>query len=249
MWEASSGPPSARPELVAEERQLPIGGDRRIDLAQRPGRGVAGVDVELRLLAGRLGQLDLALVEPLEGRQLHVDLAPGLEHRREVARQALGDVGDGADIVGDVLPHPPVAAGRTLHEHAVLVAQRDRQPVELQLDGEPGHGLILEPPHDPLVPARSSSRSKALCSDIIGTVWVTGANASLVPPPTRWVMESGVTSSGWLGLERDELVVEPIPLRVGDLGRVELVVLAGVVIERGPQFGDASRRSAAELRV
>ena len=38
--------------------------------------------------------------------------------------------------------------------------------------------------------------SKALCNDIIGTVWVTGANASLMLSPTRWVIESGVTNSG-----------------------------------------------------
>ena len=46
------------------------------------------------------------------------------------------DVGDRLEIGGDVLADRAVAARRALHEHAVLVAQRGRQPVDLRLGRE-----------------------------------------------------------------------------------------------------------------
>ncbi len=45
--------------------------------------------------------------------------------------------------------------------------------------------------------ATSSSVLKALSSDIIGTACTTGAKSGDAGAPTRWVGESGVTSSGW----------------------------------------------------
>ena len=44
--------------------------------------------------------------------------------------------------------------------------------------------------------ARSSSSLRALASDSIGCRCVTGSNRSSGLAPTRWVGESGVTSSG-----------------------------------------------------
>ena len=61
-------------ELVRPERQPPLGGHRRILLAQAAGRRVARVDEWA--LAGR----DVRLVERLEHRRRHVHLAPHLEH-------------------------------------------------------------------------------------------------------------------------------------------------------------------------
>ena len=48
---------------------------------------------------------------------------------------------DGADVGGDVLALVAVAARRAQHQPAVLVAQRDRQPVDLRLGGE-GERLV-----------------------------------------------------------------------------------------------------------
>src|SRR5205085_10769238 len=56
--------------LIREERELAPSGDLRVLLAQRPGRRVAGVGEQA------LARLALLLVELLECRQRHVDLAP-----------------------------------------------------------------------------------------------------------------------------------------------------------------------------
>ncbi len=44
--------------------------------------------------------------------------------------------------------------------------------------------------------ARSSSSERALASESIRCRWVTFASLETGAPPTRWVGESGVTSSG-----------------------------------------------------
>jgi hypothetical protein len=44
--------------------------------------------------------------------------------------------------------------------------------------------------------ARSSSSERALASDSIGISWRTFGSDETGSPPTRWVGESGVTSSG-----------------------------------------------------
>ena len=113
------------------------------------------------------------MVEPLERRQLQIDLTSDFEQRWSVARQRLGDIGDRANIVGDVLADLAVAPGGALDEDTVLVAQRDGEAIELQLDTEPGHRLPSRRRCARSFQLRRSSMSKALCSDIIGTVWVT----------------------------------------------------------------------------
>jgi hypothetical protein len=45
--------------------------------------------------------------------------------------------------------------------------------------------------------ARSSSSERALASDSIRCRWGTFSSLPTGSPPTRWVGESGVTSSGW----------------------------------------------------
>ena len=70
-------------ELVTPHRQLAAGGDRRVLLAQRARRGVAGVGEQARAGFG------LALVQRLERGDRHVHLAPHLEHLRRALRQPL----------------------------------------------------------------------------------------------------------------------------------------------------------------
>ena len=80
------------------------------------------------------------------------------------------DIGDRANIVGDVLADLAVALSGALDEDTVLVAQRDGETIELQLDTEPGHRLTLQAALCCSFQLRRSSMSKALCNDIIGTV-------------------------------------------------------------------------------
>ena len=129
---------------VGEEPQRPLGGDPGVDLAQRPGRRVAGVGVGL--LPRRLGRG----VQRGELLVAEVDLAADLDEVGPAgACEPLGDFGDGADVGGHVLADPAVAPRRRLDQHAPLVADRTRQPVDLWLSRV---GDRLVEPQEPLHP-------------------------------------------------------------------------------------------------
>ena len=67
----------------------------------------------------------------------HVDLAAHVDQLGDVAAlQLVRDRGDGHHVLGDILAFHAVAACRRLGERAILVAQRDRQPVDFRLGGE-----------------------------------------------------------------------------------------------------------------
>ena len=123
------------------EAQRPRRGHRRILLAQRAGGGVARIG-ELARLGRILGLGEQARVERGEIGLRHIDLAAHLEHVGRVAVQPLRDVGDGADIGGDVLAGRAVAAGRGEDQRALLVAQRAGQAVDLGLGGERDLGVV-----------------------------------------------------------------------------------------------------------
>jgi len=122
---------------MREEAQRALGGDARVLLAERAGGGVARVGELARLLAGLLGLREQAGVERGKVGLGHIDLAADLEDRRVggLAGQLLRDVGDRADIGGDVLADLAVAAGQRLNQPAVLVAQRAGQAIDLGLRG------------------------------------------------------------------------------------------------------------------
>ena len=117
-------------EAVAPHRERPLGGELRVELADRAGGRVA------RVHERRQPGLGAALVEGGEVGQRHVDLAAHLEQRRGVL-DPQGDRGDRAQVVRDVLADLAVAAGGAALEHAVAVQERDRQPVDLRLGDEP----------------------------------------------------------------------------------------------------------------
>ena len=126
---------------IGEELQRPGCCDRDVLLAQRTRRGIARIG-EYRIVGFGLlpVQLQKILLE-------HVDLAPHLAGGRNItALQRVRNILDGADIGGDVLAGKPVAAGGRAHQFAVLVAQRQRQPVDLGFGGDRGHlvGVKLE---------------------------------------------------------------------------------------------------------
>ena len=114
-------------QLVAPHRQLALGGHRGVLLAQGPRRGVAGVDERRLPCRGR------PFVEGVEGVRGHVDLAAHLEDPRRARGQGRRNGADRPHIGGDVLADAAVAPGGGLHQLAVLVAQRDRHPVDLEL--------------------------------------------------------------------------------------------------------------------
>ena len=113
-----------------------------------------------------------------EGGQLHIDLAPHLDH--------IGPAGTGkfvryivdcAKIRGDVLPDPAISSRRALNENALLVAEIGGEAVDLGLCGEgDGFGRIdaQEAAH-PCCKLRHQSWSvKALSSDSMGAPCSTG---------------------------------------------------------------------------
>ena len=176
-------------DRIGSERQRPAGGDARIELPQTAGRGVAGID--RRLLAAGAGLLDHA-PEALPGQ---VDLAAHLDPRRHLATQAQRDVADGLEVFGDVLAGLAVAAGRATHQQTLLVEQRYRQAIELGLAGVGGlfhqQGLA-----DAAVEVAQLGLVVALAQRLHRQPVLTGANSFAGAPPTRWVGESGVSSSG-----------------------------------------------------
>ncbi len=95
-------------DLIHPDRQTPRGGHRRILLAHRAGGGIAGID------EGGLARLLLSLIELIEGRQWHVDLAADLDEAGCFAAQPEGNGVDGLDVGGDVLADLPVASSGRL---------------------------------------------------------------------------------------------------------------------------------------
>ena len=103
----------------------------RDQLAQRTRRAVARI--RQRLLAMR----QRVLVEFLEAGSRHVDLATHFKQRRPaLAAQSQRDGPNGPQIGGDILASGAVATRGTLHQPTVLIAQADRQAVELGLGTE-----------------------------------------------------------------------------------------------------------------
>ena len=97
-------------------------------LPQRPARRIARVGEQP--IAHRL----LVRVERLEVGDVEEHLAAHLDESRDAPRRrALRDARDLPHVLGDVLAHPAVAAGRGAREPTALVPQRQREAVDLQL--------------------------------------------------------------------------------------------------------------------
>ncbi len=124
---------------VGEEAKRPRRRDRRILLPQRAGRCVARIDVE------RLASFGLLAVEFEEGVLGHIDFAAHFTDRRHApAFELVRDVLQGFHVGGDILAHAAVAARCAGDQHAVFVAQRHRQPVDLRLGGKDDLLVVLQ---------------------------------------------------------------------------------------------------------
>ena len=130
-----------RADAVGEEREPALRGEARIELAQRPGGGVA------RIHEGLLARFQRALVDRLEVLAHHQHLAAHLEELRAACAcsSRSGIERTVRRLGGHVLARGAVAARGALHEDAVLVDERHREPVELELGGI----LDLRPPRGP----------------------------------------------------------------------------------------------------
>ena len=219
-------------ELVGPERQPPLGGHRRILLAQAAGGGIARVDE--RAFTGRF----VFDVERLEHRRRHVHLAPHLDDLRHVGTpEPLGYVLDGAHVARDVLADPAIAAGRGLHEQPVLVAQAHRQAVDLELGHEARHDSV-EPLHDPIGPGPQLVAVHRVVEaghrHRVGDRRKCGAGGSTDLLGRRF----GIGQLGIFGFERSQLAGEHVEIAIEQLGCVELVVQPVVMGDLAAKFGD-----------
>ena len=126
-------------QAVGVKAQGALRGNARVQLAHRASGGVARVGEGLGCFFASGHARALAFVERLEVIAPHVHLAAHFQHGRGAAQQAQRDLADGADVLRDVFARGAVAARGRLHQHAVFVAQADGQAVELGL-GHVGHG-------------------------------------------------------------------------------------------------------------
>ena len=75
----------------------------------------------------------LAVVEGLELVAAHINLGAHFENVGCIGGKGGGNIGNGAEIGGDVLAGGAVTSRRPLHEGAFLVAQGDREAIDLRL--------------------------------------------------------------------------------------------------------------------
>ena len=224
--------------LIREERELAPSGDLRVLLAEGSGRRVAGVGEQA------LARLALLLVELLECRQRHVDLAPHLDGSRKALAlqgQALGHHFDGAHVGGHVLAGDAIAAGGRPRVPPVLVEDRHGQAVDFELTHE------IDVARDVALHALAP-RQELLEGE--GVVERHHRSAVAHGREGRGVRSGAHLLSGRVGrhqvgvclLDRPQLADQGVVLGVGDLGVVELVVADVVMFDLLPQlFGSGSR--------
>ncbi len=135
----NAGPPSDLAQLVAPHRQLARRGDGRVLLPERPGGGVAGVGRRpgwgLRPASRRSRFSSSWMACRSRTPPATCRPRPGPRAPTAPARQAApwGCPRWSGDVGRDVLALLPVATGHALDQPATLVAQRDGQPVDLEL--------------------------------------------------------------------------------------------------------------------
>jgi len=236
-------------ERVGEEAQRPFRRLARVELAHHAGGRVARVHKSLLTLRTALDQLALTLVERLEVVTPHEHFAAHLDHRRLRrlgAAQSFRHGRDHAHGVGHVLAGLAVAAGRGLHQFAALVAQADRQAVELELGkvsqrrrvvgererlahagvellgaGRRGVGLGVDRQHRHLVAHRPQAVEHR-------TDHALGRRIGCQQPGLR-------------GLDRLQFLEQLVVFGIGDLRRVERVVEMRVALQFGTQRRGAGR--------
>ena len=73
----------------------------------------------------------------------HINFAAHFDHAGHVfAVQIMGNFRDGHHVGGDIFARETIAAGRGLCQHAVFIADRNRQSVDLRLSGN-GNRVVV----------------------------------------------------------------------------------------------------------
>ncbi len=227
-------------DRVAPERERPLGRLAGVLLAERAGRRVPGVHEH------GLAEREALVVHPLERVAGHVDLAPHLEERRRGAREPQRELADRPQIGGDVLADLAVAPGRAAGEDAVLVAQGDRQAVDLRLRHEGDLGGVgahvrdppqeAVPPGEELVPAPGVGEGQHRPAVTHGGE--VGDRRPAHPPGRRLVGDE----LGMRRLQRLQLPEEPVVGGVVDERLVERVVGVVEALDLRAQLVDAAGR-------
>ena len=230
-------------DAIGVETQRSLRSDSRIQLPQRARRAIAWIGQHLAVVQAGM------FVPALEIGPRHVDLAAHFQHLRPaLSLQMPGDDGDRAQIGGDILAGAAVTTGRALHEHAILVAQADRQAVELRLDREHQIASIqpfLDPTHE----------ITHFLVGINARLWLRIAEGIAQRQHRHRVLHRG-KSAGWgrthftrrriaihrfgmLALQRFEFTHQRVVLRIGDVRRVFFVITPVGVSDAATEFGDA----------
>jgi hypothetical protein len=174
-------------DRVGEIREPPPRHLARVEHLERTGRRVARVRVRRLALGLAAG------VELVEARALHVDLAAHLDGRGlvECERESL----ERAQVLGDVVADLAVAARDPQGEPARLVAQDDRDAVDLELD-HVVDGLNVERLADAGIEVAPLVERVAVVDREHRRRVAHGANPPSGLSETRRVGESGVIHSG-----------------------------------------------------
>ncbi len=230
-------------DRVGEETQPPFRGDRRVELAQRAGRAVARIRQRLLAMLARV------LVERLEILAQHDHFAAHFQHLGPaLAAQVQRDRAHGAQVGGHVLAGLAVAAGGALHEHAMLVAQADRQAIEFRFDRKHRFASV------PVVcsmrrsnSATSRKRSRSRLAILLERIAQRQhrhrvahfGKAALRPRADLAGRRIGRCQRRVLGFQRLQLAHQAVVLGVGDVRVVEYVIAVVGLFDLRPQRGGA----------
>ena len=218
---------------VGVEAERALRGERRVHLAQRAGRAVARIGQHLAAVFARLR------VVAFEVGTAHIDLAAHFQHRWPAAAgQLLRNHRDGAQVGGHVLAGGAVTAGRALHEHAVLVAQADRQAIQLGFGRK--HQVVAI---QPLADAADEIAHLVIAEGIAQRQHRHRMDDRREAPGRRRTHLAGRRiGAGQLGMrafQRFQLPHQRVVLRVGDVGIIQLVVAPVGVLDAAAKVGDA----------
>ena len=119
-------------QAVGKKAQGPLRCNARVQLAHRTCSGVARIDKGFFTLHAGSDAAALALVQRFKVIAAHVDLATHLQRVGRIVGQAQRNLPDGAYVGCDVLAGLAIAPRGGPHQHAVFVAQAERQTVKFK---------------------------------------------------------------------------------------------------------------------
>ena len=171
-------------------------------------------------------------------------------HRAPAPVEGQGQVPDGAEVGGDLLPDHAVPAGDPTDQPAVLVDHGGADPVELGLAG-PGQDLVGPEPEEALdllhevlhLLHGEQALDREHGDRVLDLVEPLALGEGRAHALGRAL---GHHELGVCGLERLQLPEQPVVLRIGHLGRAVHVVEAVVAQELGAQRGGALRDGSRE---